>query len=217
MCSINGFNFQDEGLIKRMNEITKHRGPDDSGVFLSSRWSLGHNRLSIIDLSSTGHQPMLSADKKFAIIFNGEIYNFLEIKKELEALGYKFKSKTDTEVILYAYQEWGSACLQKFNGMFALAILNTETEELFFAKNAKTAIDVAAARGVILLAGERAHLPIFQYTPLQVKSALTGYGKAEKGQVEFMVGKILHLKDKIKPDDAADAVAIALTHAFRVR
>ncbi|OGF27373.1 asparagine synthase (glutamine-hydrolyzing) [Candidatus Falkowbacteria bacterium RIFOXYA2_FULL_47_9] len=135
MCSINGFNFQDEGLIKRMNEITKHRGPDDSGVFLSSRWSLGHNRLSIIDLSSTGHQPMLSADKKFAIIFNGEIYNFLEIKKELEALGYKFKSKTDTEVILYAYQEWGSACLQKFNGMFALAILNTETEELFFARD----------------------------------------------------------------------------------
>ncbi|KKT41446.1 MAG: Crossover junction endodeoxyribonuclease ruvC [Microgenomates group bacterium GW2011_GWC1_44_37] len=90
-------------------------------------------------------------------------------------------------------------------------------ESLFFEKNAKTAIDVAAARGVILLAGERAHLPIFQYTPLQVKSALTGYGKAEKGQVEFMVGKILHLKDKIKPDDAADAVAIALTHAFRVR
>ena len=90
-------------------------------------------------------------------------------------------------------------------------------ESLFFEKNAKTAIDVAAARGVILLAGEKAHLPIEQYTPLQVKSSLTGYGKAEKSQVEFMVGKILHLKEKIKPDDAADAVAIALTHAFRVR
>lgn len=90
-------------------------------------------------------------------------------------------------------------------------------ESLFFEKNAKTAIDVAAARGVILLAGALAGLPIFQYTPLQVKSSLTGYGKAEKSQVEFMVGKILHLKDKIKPDDAADAVAIALTHAFRVR
>ena len=90
-------------------------------------------------------------------------------------------------------------------------------ESLFFEKNAKTAIDVAAARGVILLAGERAGLPISQYTPLQVKSALTGYGKAEKTQVEYMVGKVLHLKEKIKPDDAADAVAIALTHAFRVR
>jgi len=90
-------------------------------------------------------------------------------------------------------------------------------ESLFFEKNVKTAIDVAAARGVILLVGKRAGLPIFQYTPLQVKSALTGYGKAEKSQVEFMVGKILRLKNKIKPDDAADAVAIALTHAFRVR
>lgn len=90
-------------------------------------------------------------------------------------------------------------------------------ESLFFEKNAKTAIDVAAARGVILLAGALAGLPISQYTPLQVKSALTGFGKAEKSQVEFMVGKVLHLKEKIKPDDAADAVAIALTHAFRVR
>ena len=90
-------------------------------------------------------------------------------------------------------------------------------ESLFFEKNAKTAIDVASARGVILLAGQKAGLDVFQYTPLQVKSSLTGYGKAEKSQVEFMVGKILHLKAKIKPDDAADAVAIALTHAFRVR
>ena len=90
-------------------------------------------------------------------------------------------------------------------------------ESLFFEKNAKTAIDVAAARGVTLLAGAKARLTVFQYTPLQVKSSLTGYGKAEKNQVEFMVGKILHLKEKIKPDDAADAVAIALTHAFRVR
>lgn len=90
-------------------------------------------------------------------------------------------------------------------------------ESLFFEKNAKTAIDVAAARGVILLAGALAGLPISQYTPLQVKSSLTGYGKADKTQVEFMVGKVLRLKEKIKPDDAADAVAIALTHAFRVR
>src|SRR3989344_6167433 len=90
-------------------------------------------------------------------------------------------------------------------------------ESLFFEKNVKTAIDVAAARGVILLVGQQSVLAISQYTPLQVKSSLTGYGQAEKSQVEFMVGKILHLKEKIKPDDAADAVAIALTHAFRVR
>jgi len=87
-------------------------------------------------------------------------------------------------------------------------------ESLFFATNAKTAFDVGAARGVILLAGEEEKLPIFQYTPLQVKSSLTGYGKAEKHQIQFMVTKILHLKDIPKPDDAADAVAIALTHIF---
>lgn len=87
-------------------------------------------------------------------------------------------------------------------------------ESLFFATNVKTAFDVGAARGVILLAGEEAQLPIFQYTPLQVKSSLTGYGKAEKKQIQFMVTKILHLKETPKPDDAADAVAVALTHIF---
>ena len=87
-------------------------------------------------------------------------------------------------------------------------------ESLFFATNVKTAFDVGAARGVILLAGEEAKLPIFQYTPLQVKSSLVGYGQADKKQVQFMVTKILHLKETPKPDDAADAVAIALTHIF---
>jgi crossover junction endodeoxyribonuclease RuvC len=87
-------------------------------------------------------------------------------------------------------------------------------ESLFFATNVKTAFDVGAARGVILLAGEEAHLPIFQYTPLQVKSSLVGYGQADKHQIQFMVTRILHLKEIPKPDDAADAVAIALTHLF---
>lgn len=90
-------------------------------------------------------------------------------------------------------------------------------ENLFFEKNVTTAFDVGAARGVVMLAGKQANIPIFHYTPLQVKSSLTGYGKADKSQVEFMVGKILKLKEKIKPDDAADAVAIALTHAFHAR
>ncbi len=88
-------------------------------------------------------------------------------------------------------------------------------ESLFFATNAKTAFDVGAARGVILLAAQKAHLPISQYTPLQVKSSLTGYGQADKKQIQFMVTKILHLKETPKPDDAADAVAIGLTHLFR--
>jgi crossover junction endodeoxyribonuclease RuvC len=87
-------------------------------------------------------------------------------------------------------------------------------ENLFFATNVKTAFDVGAARGVILLAGQEANLPIFQYTPLQIKSSLTGYGQADKKQIQYMVTKILHLKKAPKPDDAADAVAAALTHIF---
>ena len=135
MCGINGFNFKDKNLIEKMNQITKHRGPDDDGIFIDSGWSLGHNRLSIIDLSKAGSQPMISDDGKFVIIYNGEIYNFVEIKKELQKIGYKFKSRTDTEVVLCAYQEWGDKCLQKFNGMFALAILDTQTRELFLARD----------------------------------------------------------------------------------
>ena len=136
MCSINDFNFVNEELINKMNPITKHRGPDDSGVFMSREWSRGHNRFSIIDLNRAGHQPMLSSDKKLAMVFNGEIYNFKDIKKELAGRGYKFVSKTDTaEVVLYAYQEWKKECLQKFNGMFALSILDTTKEELFIARD----------------------------------------------------------------------------------
>lgn len=135
MCGINGFNFIDNDLIHKMNEITKHRGPDDAGVFLSANYSLGHNRLSIIDLSRAGHQPMHSKDKRYTIVYNGEIYNFLDIKKELIAKGYTFVSNTDTEVILCAYAEWGRDCLEKFNGMFAFAILDNQTEQLFLARD----------------------------------------------------------------------------------
>lgn len=135
MCGINGFNFRNEGLINKMNKLTKHRGPDDDGVFLNKHWSLGHNRLSIIDLSPGGHQPMFSIDKKLSIVFNGEIYNYLELKRDLIDKGYSFVSQSDTEVILYAYREWGKDCVAKFNGIFAFAILNIETDELFLARD----------------------------------------------------------------------------------
>lgn len=135
MCGINGFNFVDKSLIHEMNEATKHRGPDDGGVFISANYSIGHNRLSIIDLSSSGHQPMHSKDKRYTIVYNGEIFNFLDIKKELIVKGYKFVSSTDTEVILCAYEEWGKECLAKFNGMFAFAILDNQTGRLFLARD----------------------------------------------------------------------------------
>ena len=109
MCGIAGFYNIDKKpadyfLMKQMTDSLKHRGPDDSGIYLDQNVGLGHARLSIIDLSSAGHQPMSSANRTIWITFNGEIYNFQKIKKDLEKLGYKFNSKTDTEVILYAYQ-----------------------------------------------------------------------------------------------------------------
>ncbi|HLD31529.1 MAG TPA: asparagine synthase (glutamine-hydrolyzing) [Patescibacteria group bacterium] len=135
MCGISGFNFSDSGKIQKMMERQKHRGPDDSGFFCTPNWSLGHNRLSIIDLSSAGHQPMFSADQRFVIVYNGELYNFQELRQDLKERGYQFRSQTDTEVIIYSYQEWGEDCLRRFNGMFSFAILDTQTQELFAARD----------------------------------------------------------------------------------
>ena len=116
-----------------MNQITKHRGPDDAGVFLSDDISLGHNRLSIIDLSERANQPMSSFDGKQVIVFNGEIYNFKELKRELK--DYPFRTESDTEVIFAAYKKWGSDCVKKFNGIFAFAIWDKEKKELFLARD----------------------------------------------------------------------------------
>jgi len=136
MCGINGFNWGDKVLIQKMMASTVHRGPDDSGeISISSSWSLGHNRLSIVDLSSNGHQPMEIGDGNLSIVFNGEIYNFKEIREELLGLGYRFRSQTDTEVVISAYKEWGESCVHKFNGMFAFAILNKTTREVFIARD----------------------------------------------------------------------------------
>lgn len=133
MCSINGFNWQDENLVRRMNTATAHRGPDGTGVFTDVNISLGHNRLSILDLSKSASQPMHSTDSRFVIAFNGEIYNFKELKKELQE--YKFKTESDTEVILAAYKKWGSDVVTRLNGIFAFAIWDIEKQELFLARD----------------------------------------------------------------------------------
>jgi asparagine synthase (glutamine-hydrolysing) len=114
VCGIAGFNWKDNGIIDAMTETMRHRGPDDRGTYLDDNVSLGHTRLSILDLSPKGHQPMYF--QNLTIIFNGEIYNFQEIRKELESLGYGFISGTDTEVILASYHRWGDKCVEKFNG-----------------------------------------------------------------------------------------------------
>ena len=116
--------------IQSMMALIKHRGPDNEDCFIDQNVGLGHVRLSIIDLSSTGHQPMFSLDKRYCILHNGEVYNYLELREQLKGK-YKFISQTDTEVILYSFIEWGPACLTKFNGMFAFVIYDTKTKELF--------------------------------------------------------------------------------------
>jgi asparagine synthase (glutamine-hydrolysing) len=127
--------------IRKFQEITDllaHRGPDGSGYqFFPGKpfVALGHRRLSILDLSVAGQQPMSNPDNSLWITFNGEVYNFAEIRSELEKIGYRFRSRTDTEVVLYAYQEWGSDCLKRFNGMFAFAIWDDEKKELFIARD----------------------------------------------------------------------------------
>ena len=119
MCGISGiinFNQQEvqEDDLRLMMYNIKHRGPDDEGIYIHNDVGLGFVRLSILDLSSAGHQPMFSNDGRFVIIYNGEVYNYIEIRDELKEK-YEFKTGTDTEVILAAYQEWGEESLNKFN------------------------------------------------------------------------------------------------------
>jgi asparagine synthase (glutamine-hydrolysing) len=119
------------------NREIQHRGPDDSGEWWSAHHKVGlaHRRLSIIDLSPTGHQPMLDVTGSFTIVFNGEIYNYRELQSELHQLGYQFKSSGDTEVIMAAYQAWGLECLSRFNGMFAFALFDAVRQRVFLARD----------------------------------------------------------------------------------
>jgi asparagine synthase (glutamine-hydrolysing) len=134
MCGLVGFigNGTERDLAQMLATL-KHRGPDDTGLFWQSGVGLGHARLSIIDLSPSGHQPMWNADKTVAIIFNGEIYNYLELKKELA--GYAFRSASDTEVIIALYEKYGEGCFAKLSGMFAVALYDTRTKKLLLARD----------------------------------------------------------------------------------
>jgi len=138
MCGITGIiNWGDEIVLQKITSIIEHRGPDDSGLkwFHDSNTGLGHRRLSIIDLSPAGHQPMANDAGTLWITFNGEIYNYKEVRNELTTLGYKFKSHSDTEVIIKAYEEWGMKSLDKLNGMFAFTIYDSVNKKLFGARD----------------------------------------------------------------------------------
>lgn len=133
MCSINGFTWQDNDLILRMNKVTAHRGPDGTGIFAAPEITLGHNRLSILDLSNAGAQPMKSDDGRYVISFNGEIYNYRELRAKLSS--YPFKSGSDTEVILAAFKTWGVDAFARLNGMFALALWDEREKKLYLVRD----------------------------------------------------------------------------------
>lgn len=177
MCGIVGFVSETafHSLREQLPLATaslSHRGPDDAGLYLNAKpgVGLGHRRLSIIDLSMAGHQPMATIDGRFHIVFNGEIYNYREIRNILEKQGDQFHSATDTEVILKAYRRWGSACLERFVGMFAIAIWDQWAKELFLARDRLgiKPLYYYVDRGVFLFASELKALMAFESFPKSV-------------------------------------------------
>lgn len=139
MCGIVGIYDRtgrpiDRELLQRMTSSLHHRGPDGQGFFVDGAIGLGHRRLSIIDVQG-GAQPISNEDGTLQIVFNGEIYNYVELQKELAALGHLFRTASDTEVILHAYEQWGPGCVNRFNGMFVFAIVNTDNNTIFLARD----------------------------------------------------------------------------------
>ena len=140
MCGIAGYlNFNREesaslSILKRMTDIITYRGPDAEGHFVKNNVALGHRRLSIIDLN-TGDQPMYNDDKTITLVFNGEIYNYIELREELKNLGYVFRTTSDTEVIIKAYEQWGIDCQLKFNGCWAFALWDERKKQLFLSRD----------------------------------------------------------------------------------
>src|SRR3990170_1411545 len=124
MCGICGYlGFDDHELLLKMTETLVHRGPDDAGTYLADGIGLGHRRLSIIDLSAAGRQPMANEDGTVWVAFNGEVYNFADLRPDLEAAGHRFATSTDTEVLVHGYEAWGAEdLLDRVRGMFALAL-----------------------------------------------------------------------------------------------
>src|SRR5215216_6428756 len=140
MCGITGiFDIRgrrdiDRHVLSRMNEAQHHRGPDDGGLHVEPGLGLGHRRLSIIDLS-TGQQPLYNEDGSVCIVFNGEIYNFPALVPELQALGHTFRTRSDTEVIVHAWEAWGADCVRRLRGMFAFGLWDRNKETLFLARD----------------------------------------------------------------------------------
>ena len=140
MCGIAGevdlkYRGGGRGRVASMNKAQRHRGPDDNGVFTRDNIALGHQRLAIIDITPSGKQPMISDDGRYVLVFNGEIYNYLELREELKSRGHRFASNTDTEVLLAAYIEWGADCAARLNGMWAFAVFDSLRNHIFLSRD----------------------------------------------------------------------------------
>lgn len=194
ICGIVGLKDKEvaEKSIAMMNAALAHRGPDDEGTFIENNIALGHRRLSIIDLSKNGHEPMFSGDGRFVLVYNGELYNFKNLRLELQRSkvgdmeqAYPFRTQTDAEVIIAAYQRWGVECLKYFNGMYAFALWDKQKEELFIARDRlgikplyywQTPLPPNGGMGVIVFASEIRALLKSSHVPGKLdKSALCDY------------------------------------------
>lgn len=169
MCGIAGMIGENPSLaeVEKMTHILEHRGPDGFGFAQGKNYAFGHRRLAIIDLSNAGHQPMRYMDR-YVITFNGEIYNYLELKEELLGKGYQFKSNTDTEVIMAAYDCWGVDCLQRFNGMWAFVLYDEVKDSFFIARDrfGKKPLYYAWSQGGLYFSSEiKSFLELENFTP----------------------------------------------------
>jgi len=178
MCGIVGFSWDDKHLVKQLTETLKHRGPDQQGTYTDGRISLGHTRLSIIDLSERGRQPMTNEDGSIIIVFNGEVYNFKELRQKLGH--YSYRSDSDTEVIIHAYEEYGPKCVKHLNGMFAFCIYDANKQQLFFARDRfgeKPLYYVTGQKGLIFASELQTILKAQLFVPHISKRAFYDYMK----------------------------------------
>src|SRR5215203_6977414 len=140
MCGIAGMvaadrlHAEDRERVRGMRDFLTHRGPDDAGEFVDARAALGHRRLSIVDLAA-GHQPLSNEDRTVWIVFNGEIYNHADVRPGLESAGHRYHTRSDTETIVHAYEQWGDACVEHLRGMFAFAIWDAPRRRLLLARD----------------------------------------------------------------------------------
>jgi asparagine synthase (glutamine-hydrolysing) len=170
MVDVRGRRELDRQLLRRMNDVQAHRGPDGKGEHYAPGVALGHRRLSIIDVA-TGQQPLFNEDRSVVVIFNGEIYNYQELIPELQALGHVFHTRSDTEVIVHGWEAWGERCVERFRGMFAFALWDSNTETLFLARDrlgVKPLYYALLADGVLVFGSELKSLLLHPGVPRQI-------------------------------------------------